>query len=889
MMGAHAVRLSNVDIDNALKNRDFEVLFQPIFDLGNGALARVETFVRWRHATLGILPPGAFISFFETQGRMGELTRYVLAEALDRYQEWRGPYAPGFSINLALSDLSDDAFATHFTVLLRERGFPTQLVTLECPMPPVTMDNGLASHRFAMLRQTGARLAIEVRGRANDFLRQVSPFPFDEIKTGGAAILRFARTVRGPGLSAISELLELAQEQNAAITAVGVEDQASLSALRSLGFAAAQGNHLGKVGPLSQFTPSRVNEVRELLGLSPLSKADLAALFRTGAPAAVAVAGDRLDVAEKRVAKPAQGKITSGAAAGPGADALVDRLNARIARAAPNTVNLEDASSEEAAIAAAARETEAAAQAEKARAAAQAARQAATEERKAAAIARARQKAGQSEGRSAPHDLQERLSREFESMASDFGEADADLSDKTADVAGDQAADLSPGSTPLTPGETPAEAVFASAPSDDDRAPPRSARIFRNAEREPVEAEFQPIEQVAPRPAAPDIVTAPSLVAPDDAPSENPQPSGEPDLFHPDDRAVLRQSFAGSSADRAGAPESPAPDIPRPAEPDAPAPVEEPFATSVMTDTASEFSPVRMSVDAPGARFLMGIRVTGAEATPLEEDLAFKAAQADVAAAELAKAAANAAAADTRRAAAFAALNAVPQSARPAVPQFRMDDAFDKALGDAFDEAGAGAGIGATDWVDDFAAGRRTSDRAIDAGLSPLSAYDQAERLEAQSDDASMDEDLAGDALGETFETGAGLAEALEDRSASQGDRQNRLYQNRAAGGVAASDLGADAKSADQARAEAYAAAEVGAADVDGPDGGAENEGVAEAPVAGARTQSRPKRRGNFLTRKYRLMPTHFWPRSWKRAWARRKAQAQERRQRQFEQRLLGL
>ena len=60
-MGAQAVRLSNVDIDNAIKNKDFEVLFQPIFDLSNGALARMETFIRWRHKSLGVLPPGAFI------------------------------------------------------------------------------------------------------------------------------------------------------------------------------------------------------------------------------------------------------------------------------------------------------------------------------------------------------------------------------------------------------------------------------------------------------------------------------------------------------------------------------------------------------------------------------------------------------------------------------------------------------------------------------------------------------------------------------------------------------------------------------------------------------------------------------------------------------------
>jgi EAL domain-containing protein (putative c-di-GMP-specific phosphodiesterase class I) len=319
-MGAQAVRLSNIDIDNALKNKDFEVLFQPIFDLGNGALARMETFVRWRHASLGVLPPGAFISFFESQGRMGELTRYVLCEALDRYIAWRGRSAPGFSINLALSDLADGAFCSHFRVLLRDRGFPADLITLECPMPPVTMPMDAASAQFARLSDVGARLAIEVRGRANDFLRTIEPFPFDEIKTGGAAILRFARTVRGPGLSAISELLEIAQKTNAVITAVGVEDQASLSALRGLGFAAAQGNHLGKVGDLSSFVPAKVNEVRGLLALDPLSTADLHALFRTEAPALVHA---------EPAAAPAADPLPAPAAE---ADALVERLAARIAR-----------------------------------------------------------------------------------------------------------------------------------------------------------------------------------------------------------------------------------------------------------------------------------------------------------------------------------------------------------------------------------------------------------------------------------------------------------------------------------------------------------------------------------------------------------------------------
>ncbi len=410
-MVAQAVRLSNVDIDKALKGKDFEVLFQPIFDLGNGALARVETFIRWRHPTLGVLPPGAFISFFETQGRMSELTRYVLNEALSAYTSWRGPFAPGFSINLALTDLSDESFPSHFSVLMRDAGFPVELVTLECPVPPVDADIAAVSRQLQRLAATGARLAIEVRGRANDFLNSVDPFPFAEIKTGGAAILRFARTVRGPGLSAISELIELAAAKNAAITAVGVEDQASLAALKGLGFAAAQGNHLGKVGPLSQFLPSHVNEVRANLGLDPLSSDDLAALFRTGAPTFAP-------------AEAAASDDSVGEAADQDHEEIVERLAARIARADASAAPAAEAKTESAG--------------GKEASAARARRVAAARERIAAKNA-LKEKAEQAGGQAAARDMQDRLAREFEAYSDAPEEAQADLAPATDELAASSA------------------------------------------------------------------------------------------------------------------------------------------------------------------------------------------------------------------------------------------------------------------------------------------------------------------------------------------------------------------------------------------------------------------------------------------------------------------
>lgn len=440
-MGAQAVRLSNVDIDNALENKDFEVLFQPLFDLGNGALARMESFVRWRHPSLGVLPPGAFISFFENQGRMGELTCYVLEESLNHYLDWRGPYPPGFSINLALADLHDEAFAPHLVKVLRDHDFPADLVTLECPMPPVDADAGALAEAFDRLGKTGARLAIEVRGRANDFLKTIDPFPFDEIKTGGSSILRFARTVRGPGLSAISDLLEIAKNANAVTTAVGVEDQSSLAALRSLGFSAAQGNHLAKVGAISEFRPSHVNDVRELLELNSLTGEELGALFRTAAPTptpAGAASDDANDLQADEASDDEQDRDDR-EAQGSG-DPAPDETTVEPAEAAAAPEEAPDkaeaANAAEDARKAAVRERAL----KKAKAIALAKRAKARDARKAAAIKRAKAKAALQEDQdgsaapceaageasdsfpdsSDPRDLQNRIQREFSGAALDI-------------------------------------------------------------------------------------------------------------------------------------------------------------------------------------------------------------------------------------------------------------------------------------------------------------------------------------------------------------------------------------------------------------------------------------------------------------------------------------
>ena len=83
--------------------------YQPLVDLTSGQVTAVEALVRWQHPERGLLFPDAFIPLLEGLGLIGELTRWVLAEALRQLRDWQARGQDlAMNINLAASDLYDE-------------------------------------------------------------------------------------------------------------------------------------------------------------------------------------------------------------------------------------------------------------------------------------------------------------------------------------------------------------------------------------------------------------------------------------------------------------------------------------------------------------------------------------------------------------------------------------------------------------------------------------------------------------------------------------------------------------------------------------------------------------------------------------------------------------
>ena len=54
-------RWTATELAQAVERGQLELHYQPVVDLRSGGIVGAEALLRWRHPTLGLLPPGQFL------------------------------------------------------------------------------------------------------------------------------------------------------------------------------------------------------------------------------------------------------------------------------------------------------------------------------------------------------------------------------------------------------------------------------------------------------------------------------------------------------------------------------------------------------------------------------------------------------------------------------------------------------------------------------------------------------------------------------------------------------------------------------------------------------------------------------------------------------------
>ncbi len=228
--------------------RDMFLEYQPQLDLDTGRVQAAEALIRWRHPTLGLVPPGRFIPMLEQAGLTHWITRWVIEETRTMLQR-TGLAASGFriSINLAPQDLMEPDLVDFINQSLAPP-MALRSLSLEITETGFIRDPSRTRDVLSQLHHAGACFSVDDFGTGYSSLSYMSEFPVDEIKLDKSFVGDML--INDRHFIIVRSTIGLAHELGLTVTAEGVEDRETLQALAAMKCDTVQGFYLSR--PLAE-------------------------------------------------------------------------------------------------------------------------------------------------------------------------------------------------------------------------------------------------------------------------------------------------------------------------------------------------------------------------------------------------------------------------------------------------------------------------------------------------------------------------------------------------------------------------------------------------------------------------------------------------------------
>jgi diguanylate cyclase (GGDEF)-like protein len=259
--GEDQIRLVD-ELREAVKQGDLVLHYQPQLDLRTGQILAVEALVRWRHSTLGLIPPMKFLPLAEEAGLMWPLTTWVLNEAISQCAAWRtAERAMAVSVNVATTDLLQTGFVDLITELLERYDLPAEALVIEITETTIITDFLRSQAIILQLRNLGIIVSIDDFGAGFTSLAYLSSLAVGELKLDRSFITALAADEGGRDLEIVRATINLGHEMGLRVVAEGIEDVATLDLLSELGCDLAQGYFISRPTPASKisFQPTKVH------------------------------------------------------------------------------------------------------------------------------------------------------------------------------------------------------------------------------------------------------------------------------------------------------------------------------------------------------------------------------------------------------------------------------------------------------------------------------------------------------------------------------------------------------------------------------------------------------------------------------------------------------
>ncbi|MDP3301933.1 MAG: EAL domain-containing protein [Sulfuricurvum sp.] len=243
----------NTALRDALKNKEFHLVYQPQLSIENEKITGAEALIRWNNPELGSISPVEFIPAAEENGLILPIGEWVLRTAVAQVREWMDSSLPPIvmSVNLSTVQFRHHDLPNLVSRILHEYDVPPRYLELELTESMAMHDPGTAINIMRNFHERGIRMSIDDFGTGYSSLNYLKKFKIYKLKIDQSFVRDISTDADDKAI--VSAVINMAHSLGLKTIAEGVETIEQLEYLRGQGCDEVQGYYYSKPLPASEF------------------------------------------------------------------------------------------------------------------------------------------------------------------------------------------------------------------------------------------------------------------------------------------------------------------------------------------------------------------------------------------------------------------------------------------------------------------------------------------------------------------------------------------------------------------------------------------------------------------------------------------------------------
>ncbi len=237
------------EMEKGLENGEFEVYYQPKFDIKINRFVGSEALVRWNHPVKGFIGPEVFLPLAERSGFIFQLNKFIIEQICKDLQSLRERKKRllTVSFNLSNHDLQRKNLIPFLKHITEKYEINTKYLEVELTESIVAKDILFSAAIIKKIREMGIRVAMDDFGTGYSSLSVLKKFSFDTIKIDKSFFSDMERDKQSRNL--VSAIVDIAKILNCYVVAEGIEEQGQVNIMKRTDCDAIQGYYYSR--PLS--------------------------------------------------------------------------------------------------------------------------------------------------------------------------------------------------------------------------------------------------------------------------------------------------------------------------------------------------------------------------------------------------------------------------------------------------------------------------------------------------------------------------------------------------------------------------------------------------------------------------------------------------------------